>query len=201
AICARVVFPDLLSGLYTPEEMLSVENIPGQVDQNGDVIPFEKATNPLLINQSGAKRNESENKPSSLALEPQVPANNASEDTSLDNKIPNNTVSIPPSENQQLNTCDNSTVFAPNKTTPDVPLDSMCCGSGSDSEISQIEDLLADGARWNGKIYKGNTIYIANRKFSLSVVDIEHLKEICGKLALRQHSHELKSDDRDDLPF
>lgn len=181
AICARVVFPDIMSGLYTPEEIACIDNnIHADIDQlTGDVIVAPVNGKQIDLNVSGQK--SASEKPAEKQLE--MPAEKPAE-----KKAEKPAEKSDPVLNMPFRANDK----ASEKTNPAPAPNS----DPAPNNMDEIEALFSDGHTWNGKIYRGNTVYIANKKFTLSSSEIDDLKDLYDKIVMRE-----KEPANDDLPF
>lgn len=220
AICARIVFPDIMSGLYTPEEIACSidENVPVAVDQNGDVVVLDQKNKNSNHGQSNSKKSESnsasngnssDNKQSDNSTSQNNISGHSNDSTAANDPesdkehdrvpVPDPSVISLENNDQSLHQTNNQNdVSSMNDNMLNTPYNMQI------SDIfSAVKKLLDEGNHWNGKIYKGNAIYINNKKYILTDSEIDELKEFTGQLALREMTSSKNNSltESDDLPF
>lgn len=147
--CARVVFSDIIGGLYTPEEIISIsDNVEAKIDENEDIQVFEIAN-----------RKQQESK---LKQESKIKTEEIKEDSAQPVSLFTRT-----DENGEI-TCD-------------------------------AIEKIRQGAFWNGKVYKDNTVYLDAQRFKLSADELEAFLKIWNDSRNQASAGEIKSNE--DLPF
>ncbi len=134
--CARVVFSDVIGGLYTPEEIISISDneVNAKVDDEGNVEVIETS---------------------------------ASYSSTIDETF--ETVS------NELNSAQVETK-------------------------NEAVEKLKEGIFWNGKVYKGNSVYLDDQRFKLSDVQLSEFLNVWKELQNNKDVYSGKDKD-EDLPF